>query len=181
VRASRTNRNGFAPVVGDTFNLEVRSGDGWLLPSVGNVALTRLGLKAGGGGPHQSKTMMFADLASLLASGRTDDLEGAVVRENLLGKPSIRAREAAFYRLQQLYGVAGNDPIWRTLQGLWNLEIGGRPLLALRPCWTPHPVSESVGQLSRRHSRLPTPGVSARRWQNRSPRMPRRRGHKRGS
>jgi hypothetical protein len=131
VRASRTDRNGFAPVVGDTFNLEVRSGDGWLLPSVGNVALTRLGLKAGGGGPHQSKTMMFADLASLLASGRTDDLEGAVVRENLLGKPSIRAREAAFYRLQQLYGVGGNDPIWRTLQGLWNHEIDGRPLLAL--------------------------------------------------
>ena len=56
--ASRTNRNGFAPVVGDTCNLEVRSGDGWLLPSVCNVALTRLGIKAGGGGPHQSKTMM---------------------------------------------------------------------------------------------------------------------------
>jgi hypothetical protein len=45
--------------------------------------------------------------------------------------PSIRAREAAFYRLQQLYGVGGDDPIWRTLQGLWNHEIGGRPLLAL--------------------------------------------------
>jgi hypothetical protein len=131
VRASRQNRSGFAPVAGDAFNLEVRSGTGWLLPSVDGIGLVRLGLKAGGGGPHQSKTMMFPDLASLFASDRTEDPAAAVVRENLLGKPSIRAREAALYRLQQLYGIGGKDPIWRTLRGLWSYEVGGRPLLAL--------------------------------------------------
>ena len=55
----------------------------------------------------------------------------AIVGDNLLGKPSIRAREAALYCLRQLYGVGGNDPIWRVLRGLWNRDPGGRPLLAL--------------------------------------------------
>ncbi|WMT75401.1 hypothetical protein [Bradyrhizobium sp. Ash2021] len=93
--------------------------------------MTRLGLKAAGGGPHQSKTMMYADLASLFASGQTANPAEAIVTENLLGRPSIRAREAALYRLHQLYGVGGKDPIWRVLQGLWNLEHAERPLLAL--------------------------------------------------
>jgi len=64
----------------------------------------RMGVKLGGGGPHQSKTMMLSELALLLGSGAADRAEDAIVRENLLGKPSIRSRQAAFYRLQQLVG-----------------------------------------------------------------------------
>jgi hypothetical protein len=131
VRASRTSRDGAASAVDDASNFEGVPSTGWLLPNVDRTGLTRLGLKTEGGGPHQSKTMMLADLTSLLASGLTGDAAEAVVRDNLLGKPSIRAREAALYRLRQLYGVGSKDPIWRTLQGLWNHEIDGRPLLAL--------------------------------------------------
>lgn len=108
-----------------------RPGDGWLLLTADRARLTQLGIKFVGGGPHQSKTMMFADLASLFASGQIDNPAGAIVGDNLLGKPSIRAREAALYRLHQLYGVGGKDPIWRVLQGLWNRESSERPLLAL--------------------------------------------------
>lgn len=108
-----------------------RPADGWLLPTANRVLLTQLGIKLAGGGPHQSKTMMFADLASLFASGQIDNPAGAIVGDNLLGKPSIRAREAALYRLQQLYGVGGKDPIWRVLQGLWGRESSEQPLLAL--------------------------------------------------
>jgi hypothetical protein len=93
--------------------------------------LTRVGIKVAGGGTHQSKTMMLADFSALLASGRVDDPARAVVTDNLLGKPSTRAREAALYRLHQLYGVGGNDPIWRALQALWNRSNSERPLLAL--------------------------------------------------
>jgi hypothetical protein len=104
---------------------------GWLLPSADRSSLARLGIKAAGGGPHQSKTMMLAELSALLASGGADDPSGAIIRDNLLGKPSIRAREAALYRLHQLYGIRGNDPIWRVLRGLWHRDTSERPLLAL--------------------------------------------------
>lgn len=107
------------------------SADGWLLPTADHVRLTRFGIKSAGGGPHQSKTMMFDDLASLFASGEIENPAGAIVDNNLLGKPSSRARQSALYRLQQLYGVGGTDPIWRVLQGLWIRETGQRPLLAL--------------------------------------------------
>jgi hypothetical protein len=75
--------------------------------------------------------MMLADLSALLASGKADSPSGAIVGGNLLGKPSIRAREAALYRLRQLYGVGSNDPIWRVLWGLWNRDPSARSLLAL--------------------------------------------------
>jgi len=105
--------------------------DGWLLSTTDRVWLTSLGIKIAGGGPHQSKTMMFADLASLFASGRIESPTATIISDNILGKPSIRAREAALYRLHQLYGVGGRDPIWRVLQGLWLRGSNERPLLAL--------------------------------------------------
>jgi hypothetical protein len=105
--------------------------DAWLLPTADRVRLARLGIRSVGGGPHQSKTMMLADLASLLASGQIENPADAVVGNNLLGKPSSRARKAALYRLHQLYGVGGEDAIWRILQGLWSRETSERPLLAL--------------------------------------------------
>ena len=70
-----------------------------------------MGIKPRGGGPHQSKTMMLEELTTLMASGRTEEPGDAIVRDNLLGKPSIRAREAALYRLRQLYGVGAGPPI----------------------------------------------------------------------
>ncbi len=103
----------------------------WLLPSVDHTSLSSFGIKVTGGGPHQSKTMMLTDLSALFASGRIDDPAGAIVGDNLLGKPSTRAREAALYRLHQLYGIGGEDPIWRVLRSLWNRTNSERPLLAL--------------------------------------------------
>lgn len=122
-------RNGVTPTM--AIPPVTHSKDGWLLPTADQVRLTRLGIKSAGGGPHQSKTMMFDDLASLFASGQIENPAGAIVGNNLLGKPSSRARQSALYRLQQLYGVGGTDPIWRVLQGLWIRETGQRPLLAL--------------------------------------------------
>jgi hypothetical protein len=113
---------------------------GWMLPSLDRAPLGRLGIKAAGGGAHQSKTMMLADLTTLLASGRVDDPAAAIVTDNLLGKPSIRAREAALYRLRQLYGVGSNDPIWRVLRTLWQRDTTARPLLALLTALARDPV-----------------------------------------
>jgi hypothetical protein len=90
-----------------------------------------MGLKSAGGGPLQSKTMMLAELTTLLESNDVDDFVDAIVRKNVLGKPSVRAREAAFYRLRQLYSLADDCLVWRVLRRLWNDDPAGRPLLAL--------------------------------------------------
>jgi hypothetical protein len=105
--------------------------DRWLSAAADRAALTRFGFKTEGGGPHQSKTMMLADLTLLLASEHADGMAAAIIQHNLLGKPSIRAREAALYRLRQLYGLSEDEPIWRVLRRLWARDAGGRPLLAL--------------------------------------------------
>jgi hypothetical protein len=103
----------------------------WLSASAEPSRLLAIGIKVSGGGAHQSKTMMLADLTALLACDGNEDFDDAIVRDNLLGKPSIRARQAALYRLRQLYGLGGSDPIWRVLKELWSRDPSGRPLLAL--------------------------------------------------
>jgi hypothetical protein len=90
-----------------------------------------MGIKAQGGGPHQSKTMMLTELTELLASGAADRPGDAIMRDNLLGKPSIRARQAALYRLRQLYGVGEAWPICTIFRRLWDKDRDGRPMLAL--------------------------------------------------
>ena len=105
--------------------------DGWLTASADKVRLARTGIKPRGGGPHQSKTMMLAELTTLLGSRVSDGPAEAIVQNNLLGKPSVRAREAAVYRLQQLYGICETCPICAVLHRLWERDTPGRPLLAL--------------------------------------------------
>ncbi|MGD9617793.1 MAG: hypothetical protein AB7H90_21865 [Alphaproteobacteria bacterium] len=74
---------------------------------------------------------MLAELTTVLASSAADHPSDAVVEGNLLGKPSVRAREAALYRLRQLYGFTDDCPVWTVLRRLWNCDSPGRPLLAL--------------------------------------------------
>ena len=105
--------------------------DRWVSSLADRGVLRQLGIKVEGGGPHQSKTLMLDDLSVLIASGRETDAAQAVVVDNLLGKPSMRAREASLYRLHQLYGVGGSEPIWRVLRDLWRRDAAGRPLYAL--------------------------------------------------
>jgi len=104
---------------------------GWFSTSADPAAIARIGIKREGGGPHQSKTMMLAELTMLLAGGAAARPAEGVVRDNLLGKPSIHAREAALYRLRQLYGLGEDCPICAVLYGLWDRDPAGRPMLAL--------------------------------------------------
>ena len=67
----------------------------------------------------------------MLAAGAADRAEDAILRDNLLGKPSIRARRAALYRLRQLYGVGESSLICLVLRRLWERDPAGRPMLAL--------------------------------------------------
>ena len=105
--------------------------DRWIMASSDPAALLRLGIKATGGGPHQSKTMMLAELSTLLAGGHGGSPANAVLEENLVGKPSVRAREAALHRLRQLYALGEDAPVGIVMRYLWVLDPDARPLLAL--------------------------------------------------
>ena len=105
--------------------------DRWITANADSEAMIRMGIKLAGGGPHQSKTMMLAELSTLLAGGYGDAPADAILEQNLLGKPSIRAREAALLRLRQLYGLGELTPICVILRHLWSRDPDSRPLLAL--------------------------------------------------
>lgn len=104
---------------------------GWFAPSAQKHVLEAKGIKVEGGGPHQSKTMMLAEVSALFANRSDSDPTDAVLTQNVLGKPSMRAREAALYRLRQLYGIGEETQIGLVLRHLWTLDKDGRPMLAL--------------------------------------------------
>ncbi len=79
--------------------------------------------------------MMLEDMRILLAhvpaNAARADYAAAVVDDNLLGKPTKKARELAFRHLVSLYGLDLANPIFRALRRLWQLDEGAQPLLAL--------------------------------------------------
>jgi hypothetical protein len=75
--------------------------------------------------------MMLAELTKLLAAGAADRPVDAILRDNVLGKPSARARYAVLLRLRQLYGVGEGCLICTVRRRLWDRDAPGRPTLAL--------------------------------------------------
>jgi hypothetical protein len=105
--------------------------DQWITLHADRTMLMRLGIKLDGGGPHQSKTMMLAELSTLLASGHGDNPTDEVLRQNILGKASVRAREVALTMLRRLYAIGETTPVGTVLRRLWLLDSEARPRLAL--------------------------------------------------
>jgi hypothetical protein len=102
----------------------------WFAAAAQPEVIEGFGVKVHGGGPHQSKTMMLAELSALLSNDNAN-AEDAVLNQNVLGKPSMRARQAALYRLRQLYGLGEQAAVGVVLRHLWRLDHDGRPMLAL--------------------------------------------------
>lgn len=91
------------------------------------------GLRRGGGGVHQSKTMMLHELSAYIAGATDKNCSPAslIIEQNILGKETVSARKIALKRLNGLYGIIKPSPISRILFGLWPLDVKGRPILAL--------------------------------------------------
>lgn len=94
-----------------------------------------LGFRDGDRGTHSSRTMMLAEMTTLLAAlppsaGRSRAME-LVLEENVLGKRSASNRQSSFKRLSELYALDPAVPIYRVLRHLWDNDPEGRPLLAL--------------------------------------------------
>jgi len=93
---------------------------------------TVAGFRIDGGGAHQSKTMMLNELSFVMRTlSKDNDLNYSIICENILKKPSLRARKAVLYRLNQLYGVRKRDAICHVLHSMWNLDAASQPMLAL--------------------------------------------------
>ena len=100
-----------------------------------NPKLEALGFRFGTNGPHAARTMMLGDLMQLFGLVPPDAERAAyiqaVVTENVLAKPTQKARELSARHLTALYGLDLGNPIFRALRRLWSLNEQAQPTLAL--------------------------------------------------
>lgn len=77
---------------------------------------------------------MLEDLRALFGHTAPDaqraDYVRSVVTENVLGKPTKKARELAVHHLVALYGLTAEYPVFRALRRLWDANIQAQPFLA---------------------------------------------------
>jgi hypothetical protein len=92
------------------------------------------GFKTGPGGVHDSRTMMLADLRTLLETcppeAGLDQYRSAVVDDNILHKGSYAGRTGTFRRLLRLYAFDRQVILFRALRDLWDDDASAQPLLA---------------------------------------------------
>jgi len=97
--------------------------------------LSSLGFRFGINGSHAARTMMLDELRLLLVhvpeNASCDRYAQAVMDDNVLGKPTQKARELTLRHLVALYGLDLSTPIFRALRRLWPLKEAAQPMLAL--------------------------------------------------
>jgi hypothetical protein len=93
------------------------------------------GFSNGPGSPHSSRTMMLAELRSLLAvsppAATQEQYRAVVVDDNALLKPTATTRRQTFVRLRELYVLDRRVLLFRALRDLWDDDGEGQPVIAL--------------------------------------------------
>ena len=111
-------------------------------------SLQSLGFRVGINGPHAARTMMLEELRLLLGRTAIDasraDYEAAILEENVLGKPTRKARELTLRHLRTLYSLDSVNPIFRALRRLWPLSEAAQPMLALGVALARDPLLRST-------------------------------------
>lgn len=106
-----------------------------LMGEVPDTRLEQLGFRFGMNGPHAARTMMLEELRLLLghteAEATRADYAAAIVADNVLGKPTRKARELTLRHMTALYSLDVANPIFRALRRLWLLNDAAQPMLAL--------------------------------------------------
>lgn len=97
--------------------------------------LKNLGFMTREGGVHLSRTMMLAELTTLLewvgAEASPDQYQAAICEQNCLAKRSGRSRQLTARHLTELYGLDPENPIFAGLRYFWCRDVEARPQLAL--------------------------------------------------
>lgn len=95
----------------------------------------RFGFRSGAKGTHSSRTIMLADLRSLLDAVPRDaskeDCRKAIVVDNVLGKRTVSTRRSSAQRLSELYALEPGIAVSRLMRFFWDVDPEARPLLAL--------------------------------------------------
>jgi hypothetical protein len=93
------------------------------------------GFKTGVSGAHTARTMMLADLTTLLAAAPKDakreEFNRLIVEENVLGKRTTSNRWLSTRHLVDLYGLDQGVTVFRLLRFFWDADAPSRPMLAL--------------------------------------------------
>lgn len=92
------------------------------------------GFREGRGSVHTSRTMMLAELASLLGATQANSTRAkyweACINENVLSKRTPVTRRRTVERLTELYALDPGITVFRILRKLWDADAEARPLLA---------------------------------------------------
>jgi hypothetical protein len=118
------------------------------MPHISEEALTQLGFRFGTNGTHAARTMMLADLGALFSATPHDADDQAIIRQivedNVLGKPTKKARLLAARHFTALYGCSQDNPIFRALRKLWEVDPRSQPMLAFSVAMARDPLLGST-------------------------------------
>lgn len=107
-------------------------------------SLEAFGFKFTEGGAHISRTMMLAELGTLLDSvplgSPAAAYQAAVLEHNLLAKSTVSTRRKTLRHLRELYGLDDSVPAFSLLRTLDVVDPSSRPLLAIQVAWSRDPL-----------------------------------------
>lgn len=105
----------------------------WLPAHFDRRRAEAFGLRLTGGGTHQSKTMMLAEISAYFADPEVgpETARARVIEANILNKGTRSARQIAFRHLNALFALETNPPLVKALAALWKRDVEGRPVMAL--------------------------------------------------
>jgi hypothetical protein len=107
-------------------------------------ALETFGLKFSSGGAHISRTMMLAELGTVLANvpkgSGVADYRDAILQRNVLGKTTDSTRRESLRRLRELYALDDATAIFGLLRKLHTVDAASLPLLAIQVAWARDPL-----------------------------------------
>lgn len=93
------------------------------------------GFRLGDKGTHTSRTMMLAELTTLLDtvpdSATRADYASSIIESNCLGKATASTRRLTNQRIGELYALDPSVAMFRVLRRVWEADNAGRPLIAL--------------------------------------------------
>jgi hypothetical protein len=113
-------------------------------------ALEAFGFKFSSGGAHVSRTMMLAELSSVLTSvprgSGIGDYRDAIIDRNILGKTTDSTRQKSLRHLRELYGLDESLPIFGALRKLFAIDSESLSLLALLAAWARDPLLRATSE-----------------------------------
>ncbi|MCX5784602.1 MAG: hypothetical protein NTX59_02840 [Elusimicrobia bacterium] len=102
---------------------------------LGIASQEKIGFRFGDKGAHTSRTIMLAELTSLLRDSSPTatraEYRSLIIDHNCLGKRTAATRKLSYQRLSELYGLDSCIVLFRLMRRLWEVDENGRPLLAL--------------------------------------------------